>query len=521
MKLSTRVFYLILITTLIRMIVAGVLELSNDEVYYFLYAIDLQPNYFDHPPGVGVLIRLFTFDLLWTNELFVRLSAIFCAGLGTYLSFQLGTLLKNERTGWFAALLYNTSIYTSIIAGTFIIPDSPQVVFWLASLWVMYKIIFRADSGMNVPLLQWLVFGLLTGICVLCKVHGIFLWFGFGLYILFFSPRLLKDYGLYLSAILAMVVMSPILFWNLENDFITYRFHSERVAVQESMIHFDSFLQALGGQILYNNPINVVLLCIACWKFRSMNFLDLRATRFIMLNGLPMIAVVSAMSLFNPMLPHWSGPGFMTLAFLAAAFLDEKIKNDIFVLGVLKASMSLVVVSLTAATMIIQLYPGTIGNKNIARYGEDDFTLDMYGWQAFAAEFKPWLTEQKSNHNISTDIRMVSHKWFPAAHLDYYVARPLRIDLIGVGDLTDLHQYYWLNKSRRNLLKGDSALCVIPSNYGVNMEETYLQHFGSVDLLHTFSVARGGEVARYFLVYRLNDYQESDQVHQNIMGGDR
>ena len=521
--LSTRLFYLIVIASLARTIVAALLELSNDEVYYVLYALDLQANYFDHPPGVGVLIRLSTFNLMVTSELFVRLGAIVCAGLGTYFSFQLGTLLKNERTGWLAAVLYNTSIYTSVIAGTFIIPDSPQVVFWLASLWVMYKIILLNDQGDKVPLSHWLLFGVLTGLCILCKVHGIFLWFGFGLYILFFAPRLLKDYGLYVSAILAMVVISPILFWNIQNDFITYRFHSERVAVQqESIIHFDSFFQALGGQILYNNPINVVLVFVGLWKLRSQSFLDRKASRFILLNGLPIILVVSAMSLFNPMLPHWSGPGFMTLAFLAAAYLDSMMNDEVkLVPTVLRASATLVVVALVAAALLIRLYPGTIGNKDPERYGEDDFTLDMYGWRELAVDFKPWIEEQRLSRAISEDMNMVSHKWFPAAHLDYYIARPLKMDLIGVGDLTDLHQYFWLNKSRRDLQKGDSALCVIPSNYPVNMEETYMQHFASADLLHTFPVSRGGEIARYFKVYRLNDYQMNDQVHQYTLGTPR
>ncbi len=516
MKVRAQLFYLVLTATLLRMIVAGVLELSNDEVYYFLYAIDLQPNYFDHPPGVGVLIRMFTLDLLWTHEFFVRLGAVVCAGLGTYLSFRLGTLLKNERTGWLAAVLYNTSVYTSVIAGTFIIPDSPQVVFWLASLWVMYKIILLADEEKGVPFSEWLLFGLLAGLCILCKVHGIFLWFGFGLYVLFFTPRLLKGYGIYISAIFTMAVISPILFWNIQNDFITYRFHSERVAVQgASMIHLDSFFQAVGGQILYNNPINVVVIFLSLWKRRSLTFLDRKATRFILLNGLPIVLVVSGMALFNPMLPHWSGPGFMTLTFLGAAYLDDRMSSTSGgVPVVLKASGSLIVAAMIAATLLIKFYPGTLGSREPQRYGEDDFTLDMYGWKKFASEFNPWLIDQQAKNILPENVRLVSHKWFPAAHLDYYVARPLRLDLIGVGELTDLHQYFWLNATRNDLKQGDSAVCVIPSNYPVSLEEAYLPYFTSADLLKTFSVARGGEVARHFRVYRLNDYQMTDYVHR-------
>ena len=41
------------------------------------------------------------------------------------LAMLIGKKIRNERTGLYAAVLYNTSIYSSIIAGTFILPDSP------------------------------------------------------------------------------------------------------------------------------------------------------------------------------------------------------------------------------------------------------------------------------------------------------------------------------------------------------------------------------------------------------------
>src|SRR6185312_5993600 len=116
--------------------VAHVTELDNDEAYYFTYALHLQWNYFDHPPGVAILIRLSTLNLFFTGELFVRLGAIICAASGTWLSYCIGKLIRNERTGFYAAVLYNTSIYSGIIAGVFILPDSPQIVFWLAALLV-------------------------------------------------------------------------------------------------------------------------------------------------------------------------------------------------------------------------------------------------------------------------------------------------------------------------------------------------------------------------------------------------
>src|SRR6478735_1625809 len=170
-----QLFYFIIITTSIRLLIAGITEFGNDEVYYYTYALHLQWNYFDHPPGVALLIRLTTLNLWLTNELFVRIGAVLCAAAGTWLSYKTGNLTRNERTGWYAAVLYNASIYTSIIAGTFILPDSPRVVCWLACMLVLIKMVLQLTREKSILPSQWLLFALLSGICIQCKVHGIFL----------------------------------------------------------------------------------------------------------------------------------------------------------------------------------------------------------------------------------------------------------------------------------------------------------------------------------------------------------
>lgn len=514
-NLPKRLLNLVLIATVIRVIVGAVLELGNDEVYYYIYSLDLSANYFDHPPGVAFLIRLFTFNNLLTQELFVRLGAIVSAALGTILTYRLGAAMKNEQTGWFAALLYNSSIYASVIAGTFIVPDSPQVVFWLASLWVMYTILSKASRSEQIALPDWLLFGLLAGLTILCKVHGIFLWGGFGLYILLFDWKLFSRPGLYLSALLTLVVISPIFWWNIQNDFITYRYQSGRMGVEGSLFHLDYFAQIAAGQILYNNPINSGIIILALWKLRTVKFIDLMPARFILINGLPMVLVVTGMGLFNSVLPHWSGPGFLALAFLAAAYLDETMKNSSRKMPLaLTLSVGLTTVALVLATLLIKFYPGTLGSTDRSRYGEGDFTLDMYGWRQLRREFKPWLEEQERSGVIGPGIKLVTYKWFPGAHVDYYVAGPLRKPLIGVGTFVELHQYVWTNRVRPSLEMGEDALCIVPSNYPGILEESYARYFASMEALHTFTIFRSGQAARYFTVYRLQGYKMNDDAHR-------
>ncbi|HEY8733109.1 MAG TPA: glycosyltransferase family 39 protein, partial [Puia sp.] len=166
----------------------------------------LQWNYFDHPPMVAWLIRITTANLLLHNEIFVRLGAIISSALCTWLIFKMGTFLSDSRTGWFAALLYTSSIYGSIAAGTFILPDSPQMVFWFSAILILLKI-SRLSAHDRKYTLLWCLFGIATGLCIMSKVHGMFIWLGVGLYAMAINREWLKYPGIYLSVAITLVII--------------------------------------------------------------------------------------------------------------------------------------------------------------------------------------------------------------------------------------------------------------------------------------------------------------------------
>jgi hypothetical protein len=513
MSYRQKVFYLILISTLLRLLIAGTIEFGNDEVYYYTYALHLQWNYFDHPPGVALLIRLTTLNLWLTNEVFVRLGSIVCAAGGTWISYKTGNLIKNERTGWYAAVLYNASIYTSIIAGTFILPDSPQVVCWLASMLLLIKMLLQLTNEKHIPVWQWLLFALLSGICIQCKVHGIFLWFGFVLYLLFYERKTFLQPWLYISGLVTVFIISPIFWWNVNNHFVTWTYHSNRVAAHSVHININSFLQALLGQLFYNNPVNVFLIIASIYFYKTKKFLQPGIYRLLLLLGLPVIIVVTGISLFNAVLPHWSGPGFLSLTFIAAAYLDHiNIATAKALPGILKSSLSLIVIIAIAGMAIINFYPGTIGSKKEKNYGSGDFTLDLSGWKNFKQQYNAWMQQQSDSIDYY-QLKIVCNKWFPAAHIEYYIARPMHTQVIGVGNLHDLHNFAWLNKTGRDLKEGDNALCIVPSNYTSDVATTYNNTFSTITKLQTFTALRNNKPTRFFTVYLLKDYKATDEVH--------
>lgn len=506
MMYKKKLFYLILVCALIRIVIALVLELGNDEVYYYTYALHLQSSYFDHPPGVALLIKLFTLNLALPQQFFIRLGSLVCAAIGTVLAFSTGRLVRNERSGWIAAILYNTSIYSSIIAGTFILPDSPQVVFWLAALYFMLTIVKQRSQNISVPFVNWIAFGAMAGCCIMCKVHGVFLWGGFGLYAIFCDRKVFGAPGFYVAALVTAIVIFPVFWWNYQNHFVTWNYHSKRV----EGIHLDkdSFIQAFFGQVFYNNPVNVIITVVAIINQKRRLFLKTHFSWLLLFTGLPMIAVVTVMSLFNSVLPHWSGPGFLTLSFFAAVYIEKKLPAEkVFKLPlVLKLSAGLILIVCVAGILLIKLFPGTIGSKNPDKLGEGDFTLDMYGWKKFNTDFSVWRGQEESKYHFSADIKFVSNKWFPASHIEYYIARPANTFVVGIGKPEDLHQFAWLNQYRPGLQPKENALCIVPTNYPSDPLKDYAKYFSSVQLLKVFPQYRNNKICRNFKIYLLQGF---------------
>lgn len=500
--------FLIIFSFVFRCMIASAVELGNDEVYYYTYALQPDWNHFDHPPVVGLLIKLTTFNLNWLSDLNMRMGAIICCAICTWLIFLCGKLIANERVGWYAALLYNTSFYASIIAGLFILPDSPQMVFWLASLFLMLKIILYKNTNNG---FTFILLGLMIGLTVMSKIHGIFLWLGFGAYILFNDRKLLKNPYLYLSILTTIIVVSPILIWNINYDFITFKFHGERVEVNKFKIDLQSFLTTFIGQILYNNPINFIIYILTFLQLRKIDF-PYKTKTFLLWISIPIIVTTTLVSLFRTTLPHWSGPGFIGVMLLSAFVMDSIIKKRKTFTVLLKISAGIIVVVLFAGVWAVNFFPGTLNpNKDVHNMGKFDFTLDMYGWEDFGKQFRDFRNEEITKNPVVKYYPLVVENWFPSSHLLYYVVRK-DMNVKALGELKRLHKFAWLNKNQTNIEKGANAYYIATSSFYIDPVENFGYYFNEIELKKIVTQKRGNKIARYFFIYLLKNAREEIQL---------
>ncbi|MFD1630256.1 ArnT family glycosyltransferase [Pseudopedobacter beijingensis] len=506
MEYRIKLRWLILFATLIRCVCALLVELGNDEVYYYTYALQLDWNHFDHPPIVGIVIRFFTLNLHWINTFSMRFGAIIIAAINTWLIARTGTLLRNQRTGFIAAIIYNVSIYTSIIAGLFILPDSPAVFFWLASLYCMLKIILNKEKKISRTLI-WL--GFFIGLAIMSKVHGVFLWLGFVIYILLYQKNLLFRKQLYISIFLTIIIILPIFLWNLKYDFITWKFHGDRVNIKDNYIHFNSLFTAIAGQLFYNNPLLIVLYTIALLALRKANnIIPANTVRLLLCCAIPIILATTLIALFRPILPHWSGPGFIPFMLLTATWIDWHLHQTRTSISkpLLNSALYFTLVILFSGVLLIRLYPGNLSGANEKKeLGKGDFSLDMTGWEKLGIDFSKFREQDVIKDKMNPDAVILINKWFPGGHLYFYVARPLNIPTIGVGNLSDLHKFVWLNVIEGNIKSGGDAYFIVPSNNFDDPKALYHNLFHSIELATILHQKRGNKTIRHWYIYRLKN----------------
>jgi hypothetical protein len=509
-------FLIVAVNLIIKAIPAGVLELGNDEVYYWTYALFPNWSHFDHPPMVGLLIQLFSLNLTFQSELFLRAGALILSTASILILFYLVRRLYTRQAAYFAVLMFIFSFYFNIIGGLFILPDSPQIFFVLLALYFLLPALTVKDPVLK-DYTGIILFGLFTGLAFLSKYHSLFLWFGTGLYILFHNRIWLKKPALYLSMLVTIIFSIPVVYWNFKNDFISFTFHEHRVGLLDNPVNFVSFLQFNLGQLFYQNPVLFVINTLTLYKIFRKKRDDIKEINLLLLYlGIPLILVFVVFSLFHATLPHWTGPAFICLIILSSEYLAQIYqKGTKRIIRTLSASAGIFFIVLVLGTLQINLGIFDLKREPPPLYpGRDDFTLDMFGWKQAREKFSLFLLKEGISENDHQHLAIVSNNWFPAAHIDFYIAHPLNIKLIALGTIERIHEYYWINKNRK-LNKADRIFYLTDSrNY--NGPEMYGDLFSRIIPLDTLTIDRNHKVVKYIYIYDMVDFN-GDSTPDSIL----
>lgn len=484
MSYQVKLFGLIAAMTGLRLAASACLPLGNDEAYHALYRLNPAWCYYDHPPMVAWIASVGP----WLsggleNPFSLRLGFVGLAACSTWLMARITRRSFGERAGLLAAFLYSAAGYYGLAAGVFVLPDCPLLFFWLLA----FDRLVIAQSSRD-RALPWALVGLAWGGALLSKFIGFL--FPLGVICWWLAERgrrsRLAVFGPCLALLVGLLVAAPVLAWNAENGWASFRFQGSRAAVDEGGLEWWGPVVQLGGQVLYLFPWVWIALARAFVKATRGGSLSVE--RACLAIGLPVLVLFLSVSLWRSTLPHWALAGYVTLVPLAGRDWAERIAAGVRmprrITGFALAPV------LVVALAIGQSQFGIVA-PSTAQLGERlDPTLDGYGWE----QVTEWLRQRGLLEDPGTFF--ATGRWYDSAQLAMATGKA---GSVACFQATDARGFaYWSDPSD---WVGRTGVFVViePSSTEPAAFERYFEVLAPIGRL---SVRRGGAEVKRIAFYR-------------------
>ncbi|MBU3635004.1 glycosyltransferase family 39 protein [Polynucleobacter sp. es-GGE-1] len=295
------------------------IEFSVDEAHYALYAQHLAWSYFDHPPLVGWI--QWPLVALTSSEGIIRLIPELLWVLSCFLVYQVTLevhhFIQGRNAGYLTSALPSSNTcglmaVLAIIAAPMphvlaigLLPDSlliplSLVLLLMALRWLMKDHFSIAD---------WLITGALLGLAGLSKYTAVFT--AMALLLIFLSsPRKpwINKIGFWLAAIVALLLISPVLYWNWTHDWISFKYQVAHGA--GSVWLWRRFGGYLAIQVVVYGP----LLILGAYLFIKHCIHGTRLALLALLGFFVIPFVIFTSLSAGGGLPHWTSPAWFCLA---------------------------------------------------------------------------------------------------------------------------------------------------------------------------------------------------------------
>lgn len=373
-------------------VLAATIPLIEDEAYYLLWTEKLSWGYYDHPPMIAWWIATGK-ALLGATPLGVRLLPVLTSVLLTLLTYRITSIAtRDQSSALFAAFWVNCMTLVTMLsfAAT---PDAPSLLFWTISFWGLVELSNSKNPN------WWFVVGIFAGLGVQTKFTNLF--FGLALVIWLLGSKegrsWLFRWHVWGAGILALIIMSPLIFWNYNHDWIGLERQFGRLDVEKTFQPLN-ILEMVLTQLLLISPIVCVL---ALTRLRT----TVQKFPLVVWIAAPIVLYMVYHATHSKIAPNWLLPIYPMIAVMAA-FSETKIW--------LKLMAGTVGLALTALVLILAGLPG----KPIIP-GHNPFN-QAKGWDDFSKE----VIEVADKHDVEW---IATLEYGLTGHLAYHLAPNLPV----------------------------------------------------------------------------------------------
>jgi hypothetical protein len=318
----------------VRLVISIWLHPSFDEAYYYLHTLHPDWSYFDGSPlvalttGIGVLL---TGEV---SQFTIRIGALFLYTFSLIFLYLAALQLYTLQIAINALAIASAIPIFQIVFGVLALPDTSLLFFWAISLWLAAHEFF--SHRFYQPSYRLTLLCLTIGLACLAKYDGFILGFGLVGFCLFTSKyryALISEW-LFLGIPIFLLTISPILFWNINNDWASVRFQPSYTILnsnyQSDRVFTTLFLGVLALFPTFGIPllwatIRATIQQIENFNWRQRSRLsgfgaewDLEKRGLLLWLSLPLIIGVTLISGYLQILPAWNMPGYWSATMILA-----------------------------------------------------------------------------------------------------------------------------------------------------------------------------------------------------------
>ena len=295
------------------------IEFSVDEAHYALYAQHLAWSYYDHPPLVGWI--QWPLVTLTSSEGIIRLIPELLWIISCYLVYQVTVevhhFIRGRNAGYLTSALPSANLcglmaVLAIIAAPMLhilaiglLPDTLLAPLSLGLMLMALRWLTKDKFSFG----DWMATGILLGLAGLSKYTASFTALAL-LFVFLSTPRKrwLSKSGFWIAALIALLLITPVLYWNWTNDWISFKYQLAHGSGGEWL--WRRLAAYIGVQILVFGPLLIlgaVVFLKDCMHATKLSLLALFGFFLI-----PFIIFVSLSG--GGGLPHWTSPAWFCLA---------------------------------------------------------------------------------------------------------------------------------------------------------------------------------------------------------------
>lgn len=371
----------------LRLLFLGLVDLLPQEAYYWNYAQNLDVGYLDHPPLVAWLIWAGT-SVFGDNEFGVRILAWFSWLATAFFGFRLTRRLFGKSAAFVSVLLV-AALPFYFATGFFMTPDAPLAAAWAGALHFLERGLLGEQRN------AWWGVGICIGLGMLSK-YTVALLLPATLLFMLIDTRarvwLLRPEP-YLAAILALLIFSPVIYWNLQNDWASFAFQSTRRIASTFQLSLPTLIT---NTAILLTPSGLIAMVIALWVCcGSLSTLPVnehmrRISRFILIFTLVPLVVFIAFSISRDVKLNWTGPLWLAvLPAVSNSIVSVAERTSAFELTMRRVWVPTLAVSLIAYGLVLNyLVLGIPGIGYAVRLPGVPVAWSEFGREAAALKFE-------------------------------------------------------------------------------------------------------------------------------------